>query len=98
MELEKSVKEPDSLNILELACLRLMEKRIPRKTIEHSQALLYIMNSCFYKSQEEISLALGIQSNKLSVILDSLARKKIVHKTGCLYKPKCFEEIQEILK
>jgi len=82
-----------NLNIFEVACLRLLDKKISSCTPEHCRAFLYILNSSFYKSSQEISLELGVRNSHLEKILQTLAKKELVQKAGCLYKPKRIEEI-----
>jgi len=86
-----------AVNIVELALLRLLHERVPHKTPKHTQALLYIINSGFYRSTEDISRAIGIQNGKLQCLLDSLSKKELVQKTGCLYKPKGIDELWQLL-
>jgi predicted transcriptional regulator len=85
------------ISIVKLAQLRLLLEKIPRKKTEHNQTLLYIMESFFYKSEEEISQALNLPSKKISKIIQELAKKRLIEKNGCLCRQKPIEEILSLL-
>ncbi|MDD5162923.1 MAG: hypothetical protein PHD95_01815 [Candidatus ainarchaeum sp.] len=91
----QSFVEPSAgkISILKLAQLRLLRKKIPHKKTEHSKTFLYITDSWFYKSEEEISQALNLSSKKISKITQELAKKHLIEKNGCLCRQKPVEEI-----
>ncbi|MBN1941477.1 MAG: hypothetical protein JW772_04825 [Candidatus Diapherotrites archaeon] len=85
------------VSLMELALIRLVQEQAP-KPPKYKHAILYLMGSCFYKSEKEISQAIGASKKETMEIMRFFMKKGLVEKMGCLYKPIDFEEISLRLK
>ncbi|MCX6799465.1 MAG: hypothetical protein NTW59_05220 [Candidatus Diapherotrites archaeon] len=86
------------LTIVELACLRLLKRKVPKASPQQMSAMLCLMREKqSYLSLEEISGSTRIHNSELQKIMRSLAKEQLVEKEGCLYKKPELQKIAELI-
>jgi transcription initiation factor IIE alpha subunit len=74
------------LNVKQLACLRLLNERLPSKTPQHIKVFEFLLKKGNHYTAEEIAQETGVSKRFTALILKELSENRLIEKEGCLYR------------